>query len=272
MTEASRIVRILFVSDVVGKPGRRILKERLPGLLTDFQVDFCVVNAENAAGGLGLTAEVAEEFFGLGVHVLTSGNHIWNKREIFDLIPHEPRILRPANYPSGAPGRGAEIFETSSRIRVGVLNLMGRVFIPFSLDCPFRIASEHLDRLRQETAVILVDMHAEATSEKVAMGWFLDGQVSAVLGTHTHVQTADERILPGGTAYLSDVGMTGPWISVIGVKREPVVERFLTGLPKPFEPASGPAQLNAAFLTVDSASGKALTIERVRIEEPAQEV
>ncbi len=234
-------------------------------------MDFCVANGENTAGGLGLTAEVADELFGLGVHVLTSGNHIWNKREIFDLIPHEPRILRPVNYPSGAPGRGAGVFEASNRIRVGVLNLMGRVFIPFSLDCPFRAASEHVEKLRQETNVIVVDMHAEATSEKVAMGWFLDGEVSAVLGTHTHIQTADERILPGGTAYLSDVGMTGPWTSVIGVKREPVIQRFLTGLPQRFEPAAGPAQINAAFLTVDSASGKALTIERIRIDEPAQE-
>lgn len=268
MTELARVVRILFVSDIVGKPGRRILKERLPGLLDERGVDFCVANGENAAGGVGITAEVAEELFALGVHVVTSGNHVWHKRELFDLIPYEPRILRPANYPPGSPGRGARVFEASNKVRVGVLNLLGRVFSPLGLDCPFRTALEHVEKLREETPVILVDMHAEATSEKIAMGWYLDGQVSAVLGTHTHVQTSDERILPGGTAYLTDVGMTGPWISVIGVKREPAIQRFLTALPQRFEPASGPAQINAAFLTVDGDTGRALTLERVRIEEP----
>ena len=269
MTEESRIVKILFVSDIVGKPGRRILRERLPALLDEFQVDFCIANGENAAGGVGLTPDVADELFGLGIHVLTSGNHIWNKREILDLIPHEPRILRPANYPPGTPGRGAYVYEASNQVRVGVLNLFGRVFIPFSSDCPFRTATEHIEKLRRETAVIVVDMHAEATSEKIAMGWYLDGRVSAVLGTHTHVQTSDERILPGGTAFLTDVGMTGPWVSVIGVKREAAIQRFLTAVPQRFETASGPAQLNAVFLSVDGDSGRALKIERIRAEEPA---
>jgi metallophosphoesterase (TIGR00282 family) len=271
LTGDSETVRILFISDIVGKPGRRILRERLPGLLDEYQVDFCVANGENAAGGVGLTGEVADDLFGLGIHVLTSGNHIWHKPEIRDLISNEPRILRPANYPSGAPGRGARVFEAANRVQVGVLNLFGRVFIPVSLDCPFRTATEQVDKLRETTPVILVDMHAEATSEKIAMGWYLDGRVSAVVGTHTHIQTSDERILPDGTAYLTDVGMTGPWRSVIGVKCEPAIQRFLTGLPQRFETASGPAQINAVFLTVDAASGRAQTIERVRVEEPAPE-
>ncbi len=258
---------ILFVSDIVGKPGRRILREHLPTLLKDHQVDLCVANGENAAGGVGITREVADDLFDMGVQVLTSGNHIWNKREIYDIIPHEPRILRPANYPAGTPGWGSYVYEVSNQLRVGVLNLMGRVFIPISLECPFRSASHHVDQLRRETPVILVDMHAEATSEKIAMGWFLDGQVSAVLGTHTHVQTSDERILPEGTAYMTDVGMTGPWVSVIGVKREPAIQRFLTGLPQKFEPASGPGQLNAVLITADRESGRALSIERIRIED-----
>ncbi|MFQ5912292.1 MAG: TIGR00282 family metallophosphoesterase [Nitrospinota bacterium] len=269
MTEASGIVRILFISDIVGKPGRRILRERLAESMAEHNVDFCVANGENAAGGVGLTGEVADELFRVGVQVLTSGNHIWGKREILDLIPVEPRILRPANYPPGTPGRGAHVYQASRGVRVGVLNLFGRVFSPFPLDCPFRAATEQVERLRAETPVILVDMHAEATSEKIAMGWFLDGQVSAVLGTHTHVQTCDERILPGGTAYITDVGMTGPWVSVIGVKRDLAIQRFLTALPQRFEPASGPAQLNAVFLTVDGETGRALSIERIRIEEPA---
>lgn len=265
----SEQVTILFISDIVGKPGRRILREHLPSLLKDRQVDFCIANGENAAGGVGITREIAEEFFELGVQVLTSGNHIWNKREIFDIIPHEPRILRPANFPTGTPGWGSHVYEVSKQLQIGVLNLMGRVFIPTSLDCPFRSASYHVDQLRRDTPIILVDFHAEATSEKIAMGWFLDGQVSAVVGTHTHVQTSDERILPEGTAYITDVGMTGPWVSVIGVKREPAIQRFLTGLPQRFEPASGPTQLNAVLINADRDSGNALSIKRIQIEDAA---
>jgi metallophosphoesterase (TIGR00282 family) len=255
-------VKVLFVGDVTGKPGRRMLAGRLPGLRRAHGLDVVIANGENAAGGVGLTAGVAAELFGCGVDVLTGGNHIWQNREAYDLLDADPRVLRPANYPPGVPGRGAAVIETATGARVGVLNLQGRVFMA-TIDDPFRIGRDLVEGLRAQTPFVLVDIHAEATSEKVALGWYLDGMASAVVGTHTHVQTADERILPGGTAYITDVGMTGPRDGVIGMVRETIVERFLTQLPVRFEVAPGSVQLNAVVVTV-AADGRATAIERVQ--------
>jgi metallophosphoesterase (TIGR00282 family) len=255
-------VNILFVGDVVGEPGRRAVAAHVAALRDQGKIDFCVANAENAAGGFGLTREVADELFALGVDVLTGGNHIWDKKEVLDFIDREKRILRPANYPPGVPGARYGVFTTSSGNRVGVLSLMGRVFMP-TTDCPFRCADELVPTIRAETSTILVDIHAEATSEKVAMGWYLAGRVSAVVGTHSHVPTADERILPGGTAYLTDAGMTGPYDSVIGVEKEMAIKRFLTQTPHRFTTATGDPRLSGAIITIDDATGRALAIERV---------
>jgi metallophosphoesterase (TIGR00282 family) len=256
-------VRILFVGDVHGKPGRRIVAERLPGLRRAYGVDAVIANGENAAGGAGLTASVAAELFAAGVDAITGGNHIWQNREAYDLLDSDPRVLRPANYPPGVPGRGAAVITAPGGATVGVLNLQGRVFM-MSIDDPFRVGREQAALLRRSAPVVVVDFHAEATSEKVAMGWYLDGAVSAVIGTHTHVQTADERILPGGTAYISDAGMTGPRDGIIGMAREAILDRFLTQLPVRFEVAPGPVQLNAVLLAVD-ADGRATAIERVQL-------
>ncbi|WP_041459158.1 TIGR00282 family metallophosphoesterase [Ammonifex degensii] len=258
-------MRLLLIGDIVGRPGRRAVRECLPSLRQKYQLDFVIANGENAAGGNGLTPAVAEELFSCGIDVLTGGNHIWDKKEVFPLLDAEPRIIRPANYPPGAPGVGYGIFSVQEH-KVAVINLCGRVFMP-DLDCPFRLAESLVTELRAHTPLIVVDFHAEATSEKIAFGWFLDGRVTAVIGTHTHVQTADERILPGGTAYLTDVGMTGPRDGVIGVKKEIVIEKFLSQLPRRFEVASGPYQFNGCVITVDPSSGKALAIERVQIYE-----
>lgn len=263
-------MNLLFIGDVIGRPGRAAIQARLPGLVSRYQVDLTIANAENAAGGLGVTPTVAEELLGAGVDVLTTGNHVWRHREFADFAQSERRILRPANYPPGAPGQGAEVFETAHSGPVAVLNLVGRVFME-PLDCPFRAADREIEALRGRTNLIVVDIHAEATSEKVALGWHLDGRVSAAIGTHTHVQTADERVLPGGTAYITDVGMTGPRDSVIGIRREPVIERFLTGLPTRFEVATGPVILNGVAVTIDAETGTARSIERViELIEPEQ--
>ena len=208
-------MKILFIGDIVGSPGREAIKNLLPELKKDYGLDFVIANAENAAGGSGITAKVAEELFDYGVDVLTSGDHIWKKREIFEIINQEERILRPLNFPSGAPGRGYGVFKVKGGLKVGVINVNGRVFMD-ALECPFKTTRAARDELAKETNIIIVDIHAEATSEKVALGWYLDGKVSAVLGTHTHIQTAVERILPEGTAFLTDAGMTGPYDSVIG--------------------------------------------------------
>lgn len=254
---------ILFVGDVVGRPGRRYLQEILPSLVEQWQVDLVVANGENAAAGLGLTKSTLAELKEAGVDVITGGNHIWDKKEIFKFIDHEPALLRPANYPAGTtPGRGAAVFKIN-RVPVGILNLAGRVFMS-PMDCPFRCADVEIARLKQEAAIILVDFHAEATSEKKAMGWYLDGRVSAVIGTHTHVQTADERILPGGTAYITDAGMTGLYDSVLGVDREDALARFLTLLPRRLNVSSGQAQLNAVLLSLDPKTGLATGIRRIR--------
>ncbi|MFQ5674063.1 MAG: TIGR00282 family metallophosphoesterase [Nitrospinales bacterium] len=258
-------MNILFVGDIVGKPGRRALAGALASLREQHDVDLCIGNAENAAGGFGLTPDVAEDLFDLGIDVLTSGNHIFDKREILPYLSREVRVLRPANYPPESPGMGSYLANTGKGTWVGVLNLMGRVFID-TIDCPFKKADEEIKKLKQKTNIIFVDFHAEVTSEKTAIGWYLDGKVSAVVGSHTHVQTADEKILPRGTAYLTDVGMTGPMNSVIGIKTETAISRFITRLPKRFETASGEAQLNAALVKVDPRSGKANHIERIQVK------
>lgn len=239
------------------------MAERLPALRRAYGVDAVIANGENAAGGAGLTAGVAAELFAAGVDAITGGNHIWQNREAYDLLDSDPRVLRPANYPPGVPGRGAAVITAAGGATMGVLNLQGRVFM-MSIDDPFRVGREQAALLRKSAPVVVVDFHAEATSEKVAMGWYLDGAVSAVIGTHTHVQTADERILPGGTAYISDAGMTGPRDGIIGMAREAILERFLTQLPARFEVAPGPVQLNAVVLSVD-ADGRATAIERVQL-------
>ena len=228
------------------------------------QVDVVIGNGENVAGGFGITPELAEELFEMGLSVITTGNHAWDKKEILDYFPREPRLLRPANYPAGVPGNGSYVVETPGGEKLGVLQLMGRAYMP-TLDCPFQVAKREVARLKRETAAVLVDMHAEATSEKMAMGHYLDGDVIAVVGTHTHVQTADEQILPKGTAYLTDIGMTGPLHGVIGVKKELAIEKFLTGMPKRFEVASGPTVFCAALIEVDAQLGKAISIERIRV-------
>jgi metallophosphoesterase (TIGR00282 family) len=260
-------VTILFIGDIIGRPGRRVVRELLPGLVDRHRVDLVVANGENASGGIGLSPKGAEELLAAGVHVLTSGNHIWKKKEIIPYIEDTEDLIRPANYPPTVPGTGATIKETAAGIPVAVLNLLGRTFME-AVECPFRKAEEEVERLKAQTPILLVDFHAEATSEKMAMGWFLDGKASAVLGTHTHIQTSDERILPSGTAYLTDVGMTGPADSVIGVKKEIAIERFLTQMPHKFEVAKKDLVLEAALVTVDEQSGRALRIGRLRERLP----
>jgi metallophosphoesterase (TIGR00282 family) len=261
-------VRILFVGDVVGKPGRAAVRQLLPGLRRRLEADFVVVNIENAAGGFGFTPEIAREVLDAGADCLTSGNHVWKKREAYNYIDSESRMLRPANYPDGSPGRGYGIYIVGGR-QIAVANLMGRVFMD-PLCCPFRVLDEIWERIREHTSLFMVDFHAETTSEKQALGWYADGRASAVIGTHTHVQTADERILPGGTAYLTDVGMTGPVNSVLGVDTELVIQKFLTQMPVRFEVARGPVVLMAVLLEVDEATGRARRM--VRLQENASEV
>jgi metallophosphoesterase (TIGR00282 family) len=256
-------MRILFIGDIVGAPGRRIVVERLEDIIANEQADLVIANGENSASGFGITPRLTEELLSMGIEVLSGGNHIWDRKEILDFIPREPRLLRPANFPAASPGRG--LFRGTSRqgIPYAVLCLQGRIFMASNED-PFSTADRELASLGPETKVILVDIHAEATSEKQAMGWYLDGRVSAVVGTHTHVPTADERILPNGTAYITDVGMTGPHDSVIGMEKGSIIKRFLDGLPARFEVATGDIQMNAVFIEVDSLSGRAVSIARRR--------
>lgn len=261
-------MRILFVGDIVGKPGRRMLRDSLPELRRTHAPDLIVVNGENAAGGAGLTPPTAREIFALGVDVVTLGNHTWDQRDLAPAMDDFPQLLRPLNYPPGTPGRGHLLTSTRSGIPVGVINAMGRVFAGANLDCPFRGVEQALEELAGRARVILLDFHAEATSEKVAMGWFLDGRVSAVIGTHTHVQTGDALVLPGGTAYMSDAGMTGPWVSALGVERGRVIERFLTQLPVRFDVAPGPCQFNGALIEIDEATGRARAITPLLWREP----
>ncbi len=255
-------MRILFIGDIVGRPGRELVRRGLAGLVERHQADLVIANVENAAAGFGVTREIGDQLLDWGVDVMTSGNHVWDKKEALDYIGTEPRLIRPANYPAGVPGRGSYVARTKAGVSVGVVNLMGRVFM-ISIDDPFAVALRAIETLRERTRIIFVDFHAEATSEKVAMGWHLNGRVTAVVGTHTHVQTADERILPKGTAYLTDVGMTGPHDSVIGVEIEAALGRFLTALPARFETASGNPRLNAAIVEADEQTGLARNIQRL---------
>ena len=263
-------MRILFIGDIVGSPGRRIVAERLADIVAQHRVDLVIANVENAASGFGITPRLAEELLEVGVEVLSGGNHIWDRKEILDYFPHQPRLLRPANYPDSSPGSGLYIGAAKNGVRYAVLNLQGRVFMA-SIDCPFRTADRELERIPAEVRVVIVDMHAETTSEKLAMGWHLDGRVTAMVGTHTHVATADEQLLPQGTAYITDVGMTGPHDSVIGMDKAGILKRFLDGLPARFEVAEGDAQMNTVLLEVDEAGdlgpagrARARSIERLR--------
>jgi 2',3'-cyclic-nucleotide 2'-phosphodiesterase len=256
-------LNILFVGDVVGSPGRRALQDALTSVIDRKKIDFTIVNVENAAGGFGLTVELFAELSKMPIDVFSSGNHIWDKKEIYDSLNSSDRLLRPANYPPGNPGRGVTVQQTAAGIPVGVVNLQGQVFMPANADSPFRVADEELARLKAK--VVVVDMHAEATSEKMAMGWYLDGRVSAVLGTHTHVPTADETVLPGGTAYQSDVGMTGAYEGIIGFSKDRIIEKFLSQTPRSFETAKRDIRLSGAIVAVDEATGKATGIERVQV-------
>ena len=255
-------MRILFIGDIVGRPGRELVRQGLPTLVDHHSIDLVIANAENAAAGFGITREIGDQLLDWGIDVMTSGNHIWDKKEALDYIGTEPRLLRPANYPAGAPGSGSYVARTRDGQSVGVVNVMGRVFM-LNIDDPFAVVLREIEMLRQRARVVFVDFHAEATSEKAAMGWYLDGKVAAVVGTHTHVQTADERILPKGTAFLTDAGMTGPHDSIIGVEVEAALGRFLTALPARFETATANPRLNAVVVDVDEKTGLATDIERL---------
>jgi metallophosphoesterase (TIGR00282 family) len=258
-------MRILILGDVVGRPARRALRELVPGLVSREKIDLVIANAENAAGGIGVDLKSAGELFSSGIHVLTSGNHIWKKKEIFAYLDEQPSLLRPANFPAGAPGRGWCEWQDRSGLTALIINLQGRVFMPNHVDDPFRCVDTILQEHHQHSPVIVVDMHAEATSEKNAMGWYLDGRVSVVYGTHTHIQTADERIFPNGTAYITDLGMCGPFDSVIGMEKETVIKGFLSQLPRPFEVARDHVVLQGIIVDVDEGSGKARHIRRLRM-------
>jgi metallophosphoesterase (TIGR00282 family) len=259
-------VNILFIGDIVGRPGREMVRKGLKKIVEQHELDLVIANAENAAAGFGVTPDIGESLLEYGVDVMTSGNHIWAKKEVLEYIAAEPRLLRPANYPAGVPGRGAFVAQTGDGRSVGVINVMGRVFMQ-SIDDPFAVVLREIQNIRHQTRVIVVDFHAEATSEKQAMGWYLDGKVTAVVGSHTHVQTADERILPNGTAYMTDAGMTGPHDSVIGMEREPSLARFLNGMPSRYEPATGNPRLNGVVIQADDRSGRATGIVRISYSE-----
>jgi len=256
-------VRLLFIGDIVGQPGRNAVKTLLPKLREQHALDFVIANGENSAGGSGITPKTAEEIFSAGVDVITSGDHLWDQKEVIELLANEKRFLRPFNYPADVPGRGSGVFEIQSLVSIAVLNMQGRTFMQPPLDNPFLLAAEEVKKLRERTKIIFVDFHAEATSEKIAFARFLDGQVSAVVGTHTHVQTADEQIFSGGTAYLTDAGFTGPHEGVLGREMEPVIKKFLSGMPQRFEVARNNVLLHGAMIEIDDASGKAVEIQRV---------
>jgi metallophosphoesterase (TIGR00282 family) len=259
-------MNILFIGDIVGRPGRDLVHRGLRGLVEHYGIDLVIANAENSANGFGITRDIGHTLLEWGVDVMTSGNHIWDKKEVLEYIVTEPRLLRPANYPAGVPGRGSYVAQTGDGRAIGVINLMGRVFM-VPIDDPFAGALREIEAIRHRTRIIFVDMHAEATSEKIAMGWYLDGKVTAVIGTHTHVQTADDRILPNGTAYLTDAGMTGPHDSIIGMEKEPSLARFLNGMPTKFEPAIGNPRLNGVVIEADEKTGRATKITRISYSE-----
>ena len=260
-------MKLLFLGDIVGRPGRDLIRRHVRALAARHGADLVIANGENAAGGAGITRENMLEILAAGVDVITTGNHVWDKRETLEFIGNEPRLIRPANYPEGTPGFGSYIATAGNGVRVGVINVMGRIFL-HAIDDPFRVAEREIARVKEHHAqVIFVDFHAEATSEKLALTYYLDGKVAAVIGTHTHVQTADERILPGGTAALTDVGMTGPHDGVIGMDKNSVIARFVSGLPARFESASGDPRLHGVAISVDPATGRATAIERISLTE-----
>lgn len=258
------MTRLLFIGDIVGRPGRELLRRGLSALVSHYRVDLVIANVENAAAGFGVTPDIADDFLSYGVHVMTGGNHTWDKKEIIPYFAERPQLLRPLNMPAGTPGRGSYIARATNGVPVAVINAMGRVFMT-AIDDPFRVVADEIAGLRSEARIVFVDFHAEATSEKVAMGWHLDGRATAVVGTHTHVQTADERVLPQGTAYISDVGMTGPHDSVIGVERSAIIQRFLTGMPQRFETATENPRLNGVVVEADERTGRAVSIERLSL-------
>lgn len=259
-------IRLLFIGDIVGRPGRELIKRGVAALRDFHRADLVIANAENSAAGFGITREIGDELLERGVDVMTSGNHIWDKKEAVDYIGAEPRLLRPANFPVGVPGNGRYVARTADGRSVGIINIMGRVFMQ-PLDDPFAVVLREIEALKDRTRIVFVDFHAEATSEKIAMGWHLDGHVTAVVGTHTHVQTADERILPNGTAYLTDAGMTGPHDGIIGMEREPSLGRFLNAMPSRFEPATGNPRLNGVVVSADDRTGRASAVRRISYSE-----
>lgn len=251
-------MKVLFIGDIVGNPGRKAAKEIITAIKKEMPFDYCIANGENSAGGSGITYVVAQELYKIGINAITMGNHTWSKREVTNFIDSDNRIIRPANYPSELPGKGSQIIDG----KLGIVNVLGRVYMD-GVDCPFKAAEREVEYLKSFVKVVIVDIHAEATSEKCAMAWLLDGRVSCVLGTHTHVQTADERIFPCGTAFISDVGMTGPYEGIIGVERHLVIEKFITHMPVKFEVAKGPVQFNAVYLNIDDKTGKTNEIQRI---------
>lgn len=257
-------MKILFIGDIVGRIGRQTVKSLLHKISNEYNVDFIIANGENCAGGCGITEKTAKELFACGIDVITTGNHIWDKREAIQYISREDRILRPLNFPSGTPGIGSSIYTTNNKQKIAVINIIGRVFMN-TLNCPFRTAKDEIENIIKSTNIIIVDFHAEITSEKLAFGHYIDGKVSAIIGTHTHIQTADEKILPKGTAYITDVGMTGPLDSIIGVKKEQVIEKFLTQMPQKFDVATGNGILSAVVIEINEQTGMPLSIQRLQL-------
>jgi len=257
-------MNILCVGDIVGKPGRQAMRSLLPEMKEEYSLDFVIANAENASGGSGLTPKGANQFFDMGCDILTLGDHAWDQKELQGYLDDQPRVLRPANFPKGTPGDGWCITKSLKGEKIGVINILGRVFMKYNVDCPFSVISEIISRIKKETSIIIVDIHAETTSEKTALGHFLNGKISAMVGTHTHIQTADEKILSGGTAYITDLGMTGPYDSVIGQNKENIIKRFLTSMPIRFEVAKDDVQIHGVVIDVDESTGKARDIFRVQ--------
>ena len=259
-------MKVLFIGDIFGNLGRKSLKKHLKEMKRKYDVDFCIANGENAANGRGITYSIASDLYKMGVDCITLGNHTWGKSDILNFIDDDEKMVRPANYPSNLPGRGSRVISNEKGDKIGVVNVLGRVYME-GVDCPFTAIEREIDYLKQFVKVVIVDIHAEATSEKCAIAWDFDGRVSAVLGTHTHVQTADERILPCGTAFLTDVGMTGPYNGIIGVDRNIILKKFKTCMPQRFEPATGMAQINAVYLDIDDKTGRTSKIERINMKD-----
>jgi metallophosphoesterase (TIGR00282 family) len=261
-------MKILFIGDIVGKIGRTTIKALLPTVVEKYKIDLVIANGENIAGGFGLTDKTVFDMLNFGIHVITTGNHVWDKKEFVSQISKIDRVIRPLNYPPGVPGYGSFMHTLSNGVQVAIINVSGRVFMSNNIDCPFRVAKDEVEKLLEKTKLIIIDFHAEATSEKIAFGYFMDGKVSAVIGTHTHVQTADEKILPYGTAYITDVGMTGPSNSIIGIEIDQIIQRFLTNIPARFEPAKGEGIFSAVIFEIDEETGKSTLIQRLQITHP----